>query len=65
VLHEDRLIGFVSPATVQPELARRVVEQSLPYYYSPTLIVPVDMLPMTERGKVDRRALVSRLDTVA
>jgi D-alanine--poly(phosphoribitol) ligase subunit 1 len=65
VLHEDRLIGFVSPATVRPELARRAVEQRLPYYCSPTLIVPVDRLPMTDRGKVDRSALVSRLDTVA
>nr|WP_225955304.1 amino acid adenylation domain-containing protein [Kibdelosporangium phytohabitans] len=65
VLHENRLVGFVSPATVQPELARRIVEQQLPYYCSPTLIVPVDRLPMTERGKIDRRALVSRLGTVA
>nr|WP_052479293.1 amino acid adenylation domain-containing protein [Kibdelosporangium sp. MJ126-NF4]CEL23407.1 Peptide synthetase [Kibdelosporangium sp. MJ126-NF4]CEL23477.1 Peptide synthetase [Kibdelosporangium sp. MJ126-NF4]CTQ96857.1 Peptide synthetase [Kibdelosporangium sp. MJ126-NF4] len=65
VLHENRLIGFVSPATVQPELARRIVGQRLPYYCSPTLIVPVDRLPMTERGKVDRRALLSRLGTVA
>ncbi|MFC0623460.1 amino acid adenylation domain-containing protein [Kribbella deserti] len=65
VLHEDRLVGFVSPATVQPEVVRRVVEELLPYYCWPTLIVPVDKLPMTERGKIDRRALVSRLDTVA
>lgn len=65
VLHEDRLIGFVSPATVQPELARRMVESRLPYYCSPTMIVPVDRLPMTDRGKVDRRALVARLGTVA
>ncbi|WP_328993582.1 amino acid adenylation domain-containing protein [Kribbella sp. NBC_01245] len=65
VLHQDRLVGFVSPATVQPEVARQVVEELLPYYCSPTLIVAVDKLPMTERGKIDRRALVSRLDTVA
>ncbi len=64
VLHEDRLVGFVSPATVQPELARRVVEELLPYYCSPTLIVAVDKLPVTERGKIDRRALVSRLARV-
>ncbi len=65
VLHEDRLVGFVSPATVQPEVARRVVEELLPYYCSPTLIVAVDKLPVTDRGKIDRRALMSRLDTVA
>jgi len=65
VLHDDRLVGFVSPATVQPEVARRVVGELLPYYYAPTLIVAVDKLPVTERGKIDRRALVSRLETVA
>ncbi|WP_051174059.1 amino acid adenylation domain-containing protein [Amycolatopsis orientalis] len=65
VLHEDRLIGFVTPATVAPELVRRAIEERLPYYCLPTLIVPVDRLPMTDRGKVDRRALLSRLETVA
>ncbi|GGU28432.1 amino acid adenylation domain-containing protein [Lentzea flava] len=62
LLHNGTLVGFISPASAMPEQARRAVEEHLPYYCVPTLIVPVDTLPTTERGKVDRRALLSRLD---
>jgi D-alanine--poly(phosphoribitol) ligase subunit 1 len=62
LLHNGRLIGFISPASAVPEQARRAVADRLPYYCVPTLIVPVDTLPTTDRGKVDRRALLSRLD---
>lgn len=61
VLHQGGLVGFVSPATAVPESVRRSVAAQLPYYCVPALIVPVDRLPLTERGKVDRRALLSRL----
>ncbi|MFI9814154.1 amino acid adenylation domain-containing protein [Saccharothrix variisporea] len=57
VLHEGALVGFVSPATVAPDAAREAVARALPYYCVPTLIVPVDDLPLTDRGKVDRAAL--------
>ncbi len=62
LLHNGTLVGFISPASAVPEQARRAVAESLPYYCVPTLIVPVDTLPTTDRGKVDRRALLSRLD---
>jgi D-alanine--poly(phosphoribitol) ligase subunit 1 len=62
LLHDGKLVGFISPASAVPEQARRAVAERLPYYCVPTLIVPVDTLPTTERGKVDRRALLSRLD---
>lgn len=62
VMHNGKLVGFVSPATAVPEQARKAVAERLPYYCVPTLIVPVDTLPTTDRGKVDRRALLSRLD---
>lgn len=62
LLHNGRLVGFISPASAVPEQARRAVAERLPYYCVPTLIVPVDTLPTTDRGKVDRRALLSRLD---
>jgi amino acid adenylation domain-containing protein len=62
VLHNGTLVGFISPAGAVPEQARRAVAERLPYYCVPTLIVPVDTLPTTDRGKVDRRALLSRLD---
>ncbi|SES20215.1 amino acid adenylation domain-containing protein [Lentzea xinjiangensis] len=62
LVHGGRLVGFVSPATAAPEAARRAVSRRLPHYCVPALIVPVDALPTTERGEVDRRALVSLLD---
>ncbi|MDX8142404.1 amino acid adenylation domain-containing protein [Lentzea sp. BCCO 10_0061] len=62
VVHDGKLVGFISPGTATPEQARRAVSQRLPYYCVPTLIVPVDTLPTTDRGKVDRRALLSRVD---
>jgi amino acid adenylation domain-containing protein len=62
LLHNGKLVGFISPASAVPEQARRAVAERLPYYCVPTLIVPVDTLPTTDRGKVDRRALLSRLD---
>ncbi|WP_461119119.1 amino acid adenylation domain-containing protein [Saccharothrix stipae] len=64
VLHEGRLVGFVSPATVAPDAARDAVARALPYYCVPSLVIAVDDLPLTDRGKVDRAAL-SSLVTVA
>ncbi|WP_158841987.1 amino acid adenylation domain-containing protein [Saccharothrix deserti] len=64
VLHDGRLVAFVSPATVSPDAARDAVVRDLPYYCVPSLVVAVDELPLTERGKVDRAAL-SSLVTVA
>ncbi|MEU4523708.1 amino acid adenylation domain-containing protein [Amycolatopsis sp. NPDC024027] len=63
VLYDGGLVGFVTPSTAEPELIRRSAEAALPYYSVPAMIVPVDHLPLTERGKVDRRALLSRLDS--
>ncbi|WP_309114305.1 amino acid adenylation domain-containing protein [Saccharothrix sp.] len=57
VLHDGALVGFVSPATVAPDAAREAVARALPYYCVPSLVVPVDDLPLTDRGKVDRAAL--------
>lgn len=59
VLHDGRLIGFVSPATVDPGAATDAVASALPYYCVPSLVLAVDDLPLTERGKVDRAALSS------
>jgi acyl-coenzyme A synthetase/AMP-(fatty) acid ligase len=57
---DDRtLVSFVSPATVDLELAARAVAERLPYYCAPAFIQPLDALPKTPRGKVDRQALVA------
>ncbi|MFE9750655.1 amino acid adenylation domain-containing protein [Saccharothrix saharensis] len=64
VLHDGRLVGFVSPSTADVRAAADAVARALPYYCVPSQVVAVDDLPLTERGKVDRAALTS-LVTVA
>ncbi|MDX2761913.1 amino acid adenylation domain-containing protein [Streptomyces europaeiscabiei] len=52
------LISFVCPADVDPDTARRAVADVLPYYCVPATVHPVAVLPETDRGKVDRAALL-------
>ncbi|TQV87959.1 AMP-binding protein [Aliikangiella coralliicola] len=56
-LDDRNLIAFVSPATVCLDEARAAVKERLPYYCMPSSIVAMEQLPMTSRGKVDKRAL--------
>lgn len=53
------LIAFVVPATADIGRARAQVEQALPYYCVPARIIARDTLPITERGKIDKRALLA------
>lgn len=56
---DDRdLVAVVRPATVDTDAARRAVADALPYYCTPALVLAVDALPMTSRGKTDKRALL-------
>ncbi len=58
---DDRtLVAFVSPSRVCPDAARRNVETLLPYYCSPKIILPLDVLPKTARGKLDKRLLIEQ-----
>jgi amino acid adenylation domain-containing protein len=61
VKRDDRtLVSFVQPATVDPELARKVVAEALPYYCVPDTVHVLEALPLTDRGKIDK-ALLQRL----
>jgi amino acid adenylation domain-containing protein len=56
-----RLVGYIvarnqSPA---PEALRLHLRQRLPEYMVPQVLVPVEKIPLTSNGKVDRRALPS------
>ena len=51
------LIAFVSPKTVTSVEAKTIVAQKLPYYCVPEHVVALDKLPMTTRGKIDKRSL--------
>ena len=56
---DDRnLVSFISPANACPKEALASVEAMLPYYNKPSLVVPVEDLPRTPRGKLDKRLLL-------
>lgn len=52
------LVSFISPSSACPKRAARSVSDRLPYYCSPTVVVPMDALPRTPRGKLDKRVLL-------
>lgn len=53
------LVAFISPKTVDVEAAHQAVLDALPYYCDPLFILAYDELPLTGRGKVDKRLLMS------
>jgi amino acid adenylation domain-containing protein len=57
-LDDHHLVSFVRPSTVNVDDLREAVARLLPYYCTPSLIVPLDEFPATERGKIDKRALI-------
>lgn len=56
---DTELLSFVTPATVDINAARYRVEQRLPYYSVPSRVIALDELPITPRGKIDKRALLA------
>ncbi|MFG2113807.1 amino acid adenylation domain-containing protein [Streptomyces sp. NPDC048718] len=54
----DRLVGFVEcAADFDAESARKELATRLPSYMVPKRLVPMDALPLTRNGKVDRKRL--------
>ncbi|MEV6638751.1 non-ribosomal peptide synthase/polyketide synthase [Amycolatopsis sp. NPDC051371] len=56
VVRDGRLIGYVVGAA-EPAALRAYLADRLPDYLVPSAIVPLDELPRTANGKLDRRAL--------
>lgn len=52
------LVSFISPETACPKRATQSVQDRLPYYCSPTAVMPMSTLPRTPRGKLDKRLLL-------
>lgn len=57
---DSTLVAFVRPASVCPANARANVERTLPYYCCPRVVLPMDELPKTARGKLDKRTLLAQ-----
>lgn len=58
-LDDRHLVAFVSPQTLDVANAREAVATELPYYCTPKFILALDELPMTPRGKIDKRRLMA------
>ncbi len=56
-LDSRNLVAFVRPGHVDVESAKNQVAHLLPYYCTPSLVLAMDELPVTSRGKIDKRAL--------
>ncbi|MBW4716879.1 non-ribosomal peptide synthase/polyketide synthase [Saccharothrix sp. SC076] len=52
-----RLVAYVAPGSLDPAGVRTALAGVLPEYLVPSAVVPVDRIPLTSNGKVDRRAL--------
>jgi Acyl-CoA synthetases (AMP-forming)/AMP-acid ligases II len=57
-LDSRHLVAFVYPVTTDIDDARRRCEERLAYYCVPSLILAVEHIPLTSRGKVDKRLLL-------
>lgn len=57
-LDSRHLVAFVYPASTDVDAARACCEARLAYYCVPSLILAVDEIPLTSRGKVDKRLLL-------
>ncbi len=58
-LNDRHLVSFVTPKNINSDLAKQAVAKALPYYCTPALVIGVDELPLTSRGKIDKRLLTT------
>jgi glycopeptidolipid biosynthesis protein len=53
---DKRLVGYVT-GTADPTELRAALAERLPGYMVPAAVVPIDAIPLTVNGKLDKRAL--------
>ncbi|MCP4090376.1 MAG: AMP-binding protein, partial [Gammaproteobacteria bacterium] len=61
LVHEEILVGFVTPGSVDASAVKTSVVKVLPPYMVPSVVLSVDFIPTALSGKVDRHALLSLL----
>uniref|UniRef100_UPI0013DB290B non-ribosomal peptide synthase/polyketide synthase n=1 Tax=Pyxidicoccus caerfyrddinensis TaxID=2709663 RepID=UPI0013DB290B len=54
---DRRLVAYVVAQGVEAQALKESLRSKLPEYMVPSVVVPLDALPLTPAGKVDRRAL--------
>ena len=59
VLFKDHLVAYFAPRSVEVGSLREHLAASLPRYMVPSVFVPLERLPLTANGKVDRQALAT------
>jgi len=57
VLLKEQLVAYVAPRTLEVAKLREHLAASLPRYMVPSIFVPLERLPLTANGKIDRQAL--------
>jgi len=57
-LDDHHLVAFVSPQTVDVTVAQKAVAADLPYYCVPKFVLALPELPLTSRGKIDKKLLL-------
>ena len=59
--------NFIAKDPLTPEISTRVwdrLSSSLPHYMVPTLLIPLEAIPLSASGKIDRRKLQSAAKTL-
>ena len=57
-VNDKTLAAFVSPNHLQIDTIKKTIARELPYYCVPTIVTLMKELPMTSRGKIDKRKLL-------
>ncbi|KAJ3317356.1 hypothetical protein HDV06_001686 [Boothiomyces sp. JEL0866] len=58
VVADGKLVAFVTPQKVDIAQILDLALDSMPFYMVPSVIIPMDSLPLTTNGKVDKKALM-------
>lgn len=64
-LNSRDLVAFIAPATLDTTDARQRVAEQLPYYCVPKQVFALPELPLTKRGKIDKRLLLRQAEALA
>jgi hypothetical protein len=57
IMHDSRLIGFVTPLTIPPQSLRKDLAKKCDSFIVPDVALPLERLPVTSNQKIDTAAL--------